>query len=74
MPPPTTATHLLRSDVDINTIRAWLSQASINAANIHAEADLEIKTEVRGLRAVKGARPSRSDLVFSLALIWPAVM
>ena len=39
----TTATHLLRSGVDINTIRAWLGHVSINTTNIYAEVDLEMK-------------------------------
>jgi len=39
----TTATHLLRSGVDINTIRAWLGHVSIETTNIYAEVDLERK-------------------------------
>jgi len=39
----TTATHLLRAGVDINTIRAWLGHASLSATNIYAEVDLETK-------------------------------
>jgi len=42
----TTATHLLRSGVDINTIRAWLGHVSIDTTNIYAEVDLERKAEV----------------------------
>ncbi len=41
----TTATHLLRSGVDINTIRAWLGHVSINTTNIYAEVDLERKAQ-----------------------------
>lgn len=41
----TTATHLLRSGVDINTIRAWLGHVSIETTNIYAEVDLERKTK-----------------------------
>ena len=37
----TTATHLLRSGVDINTIRAWPGHASIDTTNIDAEVDLQ---------------------------------
>jgi site-specific recombinase XerD len=44
----TTATHLLRSGVDINTIRAWLGHVSIDTTNIYAEVDLQRKTEVLG--------------------------
>jgi integrase/recombinase XerD len=39
----TTATHLLRSGVDINTIRAWLGHVSLTTTNVYAEVDLEIK-------------------------------
>lgn len=39
----TTATHLLRAGVDINTLRAWLGHVSINTTNIYAETDLETK-------------------------------
>ncbi|CAG9187533.1 tyrosine-type recombinase/integrase [Cupriavidus pinatubonensis] len=38
-----TATGLLRSGVDINTVRAWLGHVSINTTNIYAETDLETK-------------------------------
>ncbi|MBU0754326.1 MAG: site-specific integrase [Planctomycetes bacterium] len=39
----TTATHLLRAGVDINTIRAWLGHVSLTTTNIYAETDLETK-------------------------------
>lgn len=39
----TTAVHLLRAGVDINTIRAWLGHVSIDTTNIYAEIDLETK-------------------------------
>ena len=39
----TTAVHLLRSGVDINTIRAWLGHVSLDTTNIYAEVDLEMK-------------------------------
>jgi integrase/recombinase XerD len=42
----TTATHLLRSGVDINTIRAWLGHVSIDTTNIYAEVDLQRKAKV----------------------------
>jgi integrase/recombinase XerD len=41
----TTATHLLRAGVDINTIRAWLGHVSINTTNIYAEVDLDMKAK-----------------------------
>jgi integrase len=37
---------LLRSGVDINTIRAWLGHVSIDTTNIYAEVDLQRKAEV----------------------------
>jgi integrase/recombinase XerD len=40
-----TATHLLRAGVDINTIRAWLGHVSLNTTNIYAEVDLEMKAQ-----------------------------
>jgi site-specific recombinase XerD len=52
----TTATHLLRAGVDINTIRAWLGHVSINTTNIYAETDLEMKAKALGLCAVKNRR------------------
>jgi integrase/recombinase XerD len=39
----TCAVHLLRSGVDINTIRAWLGHVSLDTTNIYAEVDLEMK-------------------------------
>lgn len=42
----TTATHLLRAGVDINTIRAWLGHVSIDTTNIYAEVDLERKAKM----------------------------
>jgi integrase/recombinase XerD len=41
----TTATHLLRAGVDINTIRAWLGHVSVDTTNIYAETDLAIKAK-----------------------------
>lgn len=60
----TTATHLLRAGVDINTIRAWLGHVSLTTTNIYADVDLEMKAkalancEVTGKRKV---RPWRKD-------------
>ena len=42
----TTATHLLLSGVDINTIRAWLGHVSINTTNIYAEVSIEMKSSM----------------------------
>jgi site-specific recombinase XerD len=41
----TTATHLLRAGVDINTIRAWLGHMSLTTTNVYAEVDLEMKAK-----------------------------
>lgn len=49
----TTATHLLRSGVDINTIRAWLGHVSLTTTNIYAEVDLEMKARALGNCEVK---------------------
>jgi integrase/recombinase XerD len=70
----TTATHLLRAGVDINTIRTWLGHVSINTTNIYAETDLEMKAKALGLCAVKNNRlPKRwrdnPDLMSFLAQI-----
>jgi integrase/recombinase XerD len=48
----TTATHLLRAGVDINTIRAWLGHVSLTTTNIYAEVDLEMKA--KALAACEG--------------------
>jgi site-specific recombinase XerD len=45
----TCAVHLLRSGVDINTIRAWLGHVSLNTTNIYAEVDLEMKAKALAL-------------------------
>jgi site-specific recombinase XerD len=41
----TTAVHLLRAGVDINTIRAWLGHVSVETTNIYAEIDLVAKAK-----------------------------
>lgn len=56
----TTAVHLLRAGVDINTIRAWLGHVSLDTTNIYAEVDLEMKA--KALTAVQlgdAPRPRR---------------
>lgn len=42
----TTAMHLLRSGVDINTIRAWLGHVSIDTTNVYVGIDLEEKARI----------------------------
>jgi site-specific recombinase XerD len=53
----TTATHLLRSGVDINTIRAWLGHVSIDTTNVYAEVDLETKARMLASCQVFGPNP-----------------
>jgi site-specific recombinase XerD len=43
----TTAVHLLRAGVDINTIRAWLGHVSLETTHIYAEVDMEMKANDR---------------------------
>lgn len=50
----TTATHLLRAGVDINTIRAWLGHVSINTTTRYAETDLEMKAKALALCEIQG--------------------
>lgn len=38
-----TATHLLRAGVDINTIRSWLGHVALDTTQVYAEIDLEMK-------------------------------
>lgn len=40
-----TASHLLRAGVDINTVRAWLGHVSLDTTNIYADIDLEMKAK-----------------------------
>jgi len=54
----TTATHLLRAGVDINTIRAWLGHVSINTTTHYAQTDLEMKAKALALCEIQGANPS----------------
>jgi site-specific recombinase XerD len=51
----TSAVHLLRSGVDINTIRAWLGHASLETTNRYAEVDLEMKAKAVATCAVTSA-------------------
>ena len=55
----TTATHLLRAGVDINTIRAWLGHVSLNTTNIYAEVDLEMKAKALATCEVAAAKPTK---------------
>ena len=55
-----TATHLLRAGVDINTIRGWLGHASINTTNVYAEVDLDTKAKALAACSPGTAGRSRS--------------
>jgi site-specific recombinase XerD len=60
----TTATHLLRAGVDINTIRAWLGHVSLTTTNVYAEVDLEMKARALANCEVAGeqsAKPWKED-------------
>jgi len=64
----TCAVHLLRSEVDINTIRAWLGHVSLETTNRYAEVDLEMKAKAVATCAVTsahkgtdGGKPWRKD-------------
>lgn len=56
----TTATHLLRAGVDINTIRAWLGHVSLETTNVYAEIDFE--TKARALARCEAAGTSAARL------------
>jgi integrase/recombinase XerD len=48
----TTAVHLLRAGVDINTIRAWLGHVSLETTNRYAQVDLEMKAKALAACAI----------------------
>ena len=53
-----TATHLLRAGVDINTIRGWLGHVSLDTTNIYAEIDLEMKAKALAKNANSSQKAS----------------
>jgi integrase/recombinase XerD len=60
----TTATHLLRAGVDINTIRAWLGHVSLVTTNVYAEVDLEMKAKALAsceIEKEEGRKPWREE-------------
>jgi site-specific recombinase XerD len=72
----TSAVHLLRAGVDINTIRAWLGHVSLATTNRYAEVDLEMKAKALAACAFTGtdrkinqsaARREQSNLMSFLA-------
>jgi site-specific recombinase XerD len=63
----TTAVHLLRAGVDINTIRAWLGHVSLDTTNIYAEVDLEMKAKALAKVDISGLKePPRQQTLPSL--------
>jgi site-specific recombinase XerD len=52
----TTATHLLRAGVDINTIRAWLGHVCLDTTNVYAKVDLEMKTKALAKCEIKDGK------------------
>jgi site-specific recombinase XerD len=68
----TTAVHLLRSGVDINTIRAWLGHVSLDTTHVYAEVDLEMKATALASVDIKGlpqTAPPRSQLPSLMAFL-----
>ena len=59
----TTACHLLKAGVDVNTIRAWLGHVSLDTTNIYAEIDFEMKSKALSKCEINGGntRPWRKD-------------
>ena len=56
----TSATHLLRAGVDINTIRVWLRHAKLDTTAVYAEIDLETKARAIAQCDPGGSKPQRS--------------
>jgi len=53
------AVHLLRSGVDINTIRAWLGHVSLDTTHVYAEVDMEMKATALASLDIKGLPQTR---------------
>jgi integrase/recombinase XerD len=75
----TTATHLPRAGVDINTIRSWLGHVSLPTTNLYAEVDLEMKAKALATCTIeaggrRGRKPWRDDpgLMHFLQRLWLA--
>ena len=54
-----TACHLLRAGVDINTIRGWLGHVSLDTTHVYAEVDLEMKAKALARCDIPGGTPPR---------------
>ena len=67
----TTAVHLLRAGVDINTIRAWLGHVSLDTTQVYAEVDLEMKAkalasvDITDLPVARGRPPGTSATIMN---------
>lgn len=67
----TTAVHLLRAGVDINTIRSWLGHVSLDTTHVYAEIDLDMKAkalacvDITDLPAPRGGPPRASATIMS---------
>ena len=53
----TTAVHLLRAGVDINTIRAWLGHVSLDTTHLCAEVDMDMKAKALANVDISGVQP-----------------
>lgn len=63
-----TACHLLRAGVDLNTIRGWLGHVSLDTTNVYAEIDLQMKADALAkceISTVRGQRPWRQPKVMA---------
>ncbi len=54
-----TATHLLRGGVDINTVRDWLGHVSVDTTNIYAQVDLETKAKAIARCEPESTKPAK---------------
>lgn len=67
----TTAVHLLRAGVDLNTIRAWLGHVSLDTTHIYAEVDLQMKAkalasvDITDLPAARVKSPGKADSIMN---------
>lgn len=52
----TTACHLLKAGVDLNTIRAWLGHVSLDTTNVYAEIDLDMRSKALSKCEIRGGR------------------
>jgi integrase/recombinase XerD len=68
----TTAVHLLRSGVDINTIRAWLGHVSLDTTHVYAEVDMKMKAAALAsvdIKGLAGSEPRRTHLPSLMAFL-----